>query len=454
MNVLTCRSIVAFFLILSVFTACKKDADKDPLTRANNASSEDKLKDTALLYSKDLYLWYKQIPSSFNARGYKDLSELMIALRQYSRESNFTEPVDRWSFAIKKDEWDDISSGISGDFGLDVFFNEENDLRVKSVEVSSPAGLAGVRRGWRITAINGSANLSPDNTSFIVDNVYYSAATDFKFTKPDGSTASISLKATTYREHPVFLDTVYNYGGKRIGYFVFNSFLGDTTEIYNRFQRTFSRFSNENISDVVVDLRYNGGGYVSVQNKLANYLAPQAANGGVMMKQEFNDKFTEYNSTDLFKKLGSLNLPRIFFIVSKSTASASELLINNLKPYMEVVLIGPNNTYGKPVGYFPLEVGDWNIFPVSFRSINKSNEGNYYNGITIHSQVKDGLDKDWGDLQEACLARAIRYITTGSFQTGIEGREQERYKEQPRVNAGNQVLDEPSFKGMVDTRGL
>ena len=111
-------------------------------------------------------------------------------------------------------------------------------------------------------------------------------------------------------------------------------------------------------------LRYNGGGYVSVQQKLANYLVSIAANGNVMMNQEYNDKYTQYNETTEFGKIGSLNLSRIFFIVSDNTASASELLINNMKPWMDVKFVGPEASYGKPVGYFPIPVGDWYIFPV------------------------------------------------------------------------------------------
>jgi carboxyl-terminal processing protease len=451
------RFLLSTLLVVSIFTSCKKDVSQDstdPRTSDSTAAVNNKLKDTALLYTQDLYLWYKQIPSTFKARSYSDLSALMTAIRQYGRETGFADPVDRWSFAMKKEEWDKVSNGVVGDFGLNVFFNDDKDLRVKSIEFTSPAGRAGVRRGWQIIAINGNSNISTNNTDFIVDNVFNSTATSFTFLKPDGTTITLPLIAGTYTEHPVYLDSVYTHGGKKFGYFVFNSFLGDTTKIYANFQKTFSRFASEKITDLVVDLRYNGGGYVSVQDKLANYLAPNSANGGVMMRQEYNDKFSDYNSTDYFKKIGSLNLPRIFFIVSKNTASASELLINNLKPYMDVKLIGPDNTYGKPVGYFPIEVGDWYIFPVSFRSKNKDGEGNYFNGLTVNSQVSDGLNKDWGDLQEACLARAVRYITTGSFQGRIEAREEEKVIEKPAVKASNELLEEPSFKGMVETRGL
>ncbi|MCU7548917.1 S41 family peptidase [Chitinophagaceae bacterium LB-8] len=427
----------------------------EPNTNDTLTEIANKQKDTALMFSKDLYLWYSQIPSTFNARSYSDLAGLMKGIRQYSKESGFSNPVDRWSFAIKKEEWAQISSGGSGNFGLNVSFNEEKDLRVKAVDVSSPAGKAGIRRGWQIIAINGNSNISTDNADFIANNVLNSPTASFTFLKPDGTTTNIRLATTSTQDHSVYLDTVYNYGGKKIGYFVFNSFLGDTVKIYEQFLQTFNRFANAKISDLIVDLRYNGGGYVSVQQKLANYLAPNSANGGLMMKQTFNDKFPDYNTTDYFEKIGTLNLPRIIFIVSNSTASASELLINNLKPYMEVKLVGPSNTYGKPVGYFPIEVGDWDIFPISFRSTNKNGDGNFFNGLAVNSQVKDDLNKDWGDLEEACLARSIRYLTTGSFTSRIASREEDNsYVEQPKVKAGNEVLERSSFKGLIDPRGM
>jgi hypothetical protein len=254
------------------------------------------------------------------------------------------------------------------------------------------------------------------------------------------------LAATSYQENPVYLDTVYTAGSKKAGYMVFNSFLGDTTAVYNRFQQIFSRFAAANVTDVIIDLRYNGGGYVSVQEKLANYLVKSSASGSLMMKEQFNDKYTQFNETINFSKLGSLSPERIFFIVSDNTASASELLINNLKPYAEVKLVGPTNTYGKPVGFFPIPVGDWYIFPVSFRSVNKNNEGNYFNGITVDSKAADGLDKDWGDINESSLANVLNYIGTGAFKTLSTER---ILSTSSATYQGNQLLGERSFKGAV-----
>lgn len=446
----TPRFLVVSLLSLALLQACKK---KDTIENSNPAPTPtpsggvtaNLLKDTIVLYSKDVYLWYNQVPSTFNAQSYSDPNAIMEALRQYSNEPGFSTPVDKWSFAMKQSEWDDVSSGISGDFGMSVFFFKEGDLRVKSVERSSPAGKAGIRRGWKITKINGSTNMATSNADFISDAVWNSSNGSFTFQKPDGSSVDVSLTAATYQEHPVYLDSVYTVASKKIGYFSLNSFLGDTTELYNEFSRVFNKFAAAGINDLVVDLRYNGGGYVTVQKKLANWLAPSSANGQLMMKEQYNDKYNEYNETSYFKKLGALNLSRIYFIVSHNTASASELLINNLKPFVNVQLVGPSKTYGKPVGFFPIPVGDWYIFPVSFRSTNNAGTGNYFNGMDLNSQVVDGLDKDWGDITESCLQSAITNITTGTFRTASTG-------ETVRMQTVNDVLAAPEFKGAVEVR--
>lgn len=443
------------FLCVAVLTvSCKKEAavETTPEPVPPAVTVADKMKDTVLLYSKDIYLWNTQIPSGFNPRSYSDPDKIMTALRAYSQETGFTQPVDRWSFAIKQGEWDNISSGVTEDFGLTVFFFADGDLRVKSVEKQSPAAKAGIRRGWRITKLNGNTNITNSNANFIVQQVFSSNTTSFTFQKPDGTTADIQLNAATYQENPIFLDTVYINGTQKTGYLVFNSFLGDTVQIYNQFQRIFNRFSQEGISDVIVDLRYNGGGYVTVQSKLANYLVPSTATGNLMMKQEFNNNNKQYNSSTYFNKAGSLNLSRVFFIVSNNTASASELLINNLKPYMDVKLVGPSNTYGKPVGYFPIPLDDWYIFPVSFRTTNKNGSGNYFNGITLDKQVGDGLNKDWGDKDEAALASVLKFISSGSFSVNgeVPGIAARTYQDASVIES-NSKLDR-SFKGTIDPR--
>jgi carboxyl-terminal processing protease len=448
---------VSLIIISGLLAACQKavtERTADTAPAQTQPASDSLLKDSTLLYARDIYLWYNQIPANFNPQTYADPNAIMTAIRAYSIEPGYSTPVDRWSYAMKKSEWDNLSIGLgstttdsNNDFGLNVFFRAEGDLRVRYVERESAAGLAGIHRGWRITKINGSTNITTSNADFIVSNVYQSTSTTFTFQKPDGSVTDITLKAAGYQHQPVVLDSVYTTGSKKTGYLVFNSFLGDTTRIYNDFQRVFNRFSQQQVSDIIIDLRYNGGGYVTVQQKLANYLINSSYNGQVMMSEKFNDKYTRYNNTTTFSKLGSVNVSRVSFIVSSSTASASELLINNLKPYMDVRLVGPSKTHGKPVGFFPLPVGEWYIFPVSFRSVNKNGEGNYFNGLSVNNTVADGLDKDWGDKNESALSFILNGISTGTYRTGSEVID-------PNIEPINEKLSGPQFKGTVDTRGM
>lgn len=438
-----------FPVLVVVAFSCKKDND----TGNNNppiTTEADKVKDSTIEYTRDIYLWYTQIPADFKQRSYADPNAIMEAIRAYSKEPGFTNPVDRWSFAIKQEDWDNVSAGIAKDFGINVFFRQEGDLRVRMVEKASPAGQAGIRRGWRITAINGSTNITTANADAIVNAIYYSNNVSLKLQKPDGSATDVSLTAASYQEQPLALDTVYSIGGKKAGYMVYNSFLGDSLNTMTEFQRVFNRFNSQDVDDVIIDLRYNGGGYVLYQRELANYLVSNVAQGNVMMKQEYNDKYAQFNSIVNFSKKGTLNLPRIFFIVSNSSASASELLINNLKPYMNVFLVGPSRTYGKPVGYFEIPVGEWYIFPVSSRTTNKNGEGNYFNGFELNSTVADGLDKDWGDTGESCLASALKYISTGAFRMPAI----DEFSPDPQINSINAGKLDKSFKGMVEKKSF
>lgn len=435
----TYRSLLLIALMVVTATACKKNKD-------SNTSESDKIKDTTIEYAREIYLWYDQIPASFNARNYSNPDAIMRAIRAYSKETGFATPVDRWSFAETKAAWDDVSGGVAKDYGLNAFFYTMNDLRVRLVEPNSPAGLAGIKRGWRFTKVNNITDITTARASDLEKAIYQSTTVNITFLKPDGASVDITLNTAAYNSKPLYLDSVYTVGAKKVGYMVYNSFLGNKEETLNGYQRIINRFTAANVDDVVIDLRYNGGGYVDLQQTLANYLVPTAGNGSVMMKTQYNNKYSRFNETTNYEKKGTLNLSRIFFIVSNNTASASELLINNLKPYISnVYILGPSKSYGKPVGYGPIEVGNYYIFPVSFRSVNKNNEGNYFDGFALSNQVLDGLTKELGDVDELCLASALKYINTGSFRVRTI---EEPFTEVPQVINANKQLDH-SFKGMI-----
>jgi len=451
---------LSFFLF-----SCKKDIKQEltsnisptPPPNPLPVGTSSQVNDVAFQKTQDYYLWNTQLPATLNTSSYTDPIGVMTAIRQYSIEPGFATPVDKWSFAMKKTEWNQYSGGMSsvssstsaaGDFGITVFFRAEGDLRVRLTEPNSPGGILGIKRGWRITKINGSTNITTSNSQYIIDNIYKAVSADVTFTKPDGTSVDLNLQAAHYADKPVYLDTVYNSANGNIGYLVYNSFLGNIDQTAAEYARVFNKFASAAITNLIVDLRYNGGGYVNLQEQLANYLITSQAQGSVMMKQIYNSNHSNENSTVLFNKSGSLQLTKIYFIVSRGTASASELLINNLKPYMDVRLIGNSNTHGKPVGFFPIEDGEWYVFPVSFKTVNKNGEGNYYAGFTPNAIVADGLDKDWGDINENSLASALRNISSGSFRDGGT----ENYSENAAVKSGNDALEKNMLKLTIGSK--
>jgi len=130
--------------------------------------------------------------------------------------------------------------------------------------------------------------------------------------------------------------------------------------------------------------------------------------------------FSQANNTAYFSKKGSLSISRVFFIVTGSTASASELTINNLIPQMDVKLIG-TTSYGKPVGFFGIPISNYSLYVPEFETKNAANNGGYYAGMTPASTTYPGfydyddVTKDFGDPTETLFAHAISYITKGSY---------------------------------------
>lgn len=435
------RLILPVLATLVIFS-CKKNKDSDINPQPGNGTIEQLLMDSVYLYSKEVYFWNDLIPSysQFNPRQYKGTNELTSAenVMEAIRKLQFN---DRFSFVTTIEESDGIQSGESKDYG---FF-----VRSASADITAPidsiywfvsyvydqstAGNAGVKRGWVVNKINGNQLGYNQASADILNNTFFGPATSasFEFIKPDNTAASLSLSKTSFTANSVLYKSVINSGGKKVGYLVFNQFFGQPsrTELGN----AFSLFQSQGIDELVIDLRYNRGGSTQTQDTLANLIAPLAANNQKMYTYQFNQQlkngnfpllkqkpgfqnvsFTESANSVAYEKAGSLNLSQVFFIVSGSSASASELLINNLRPYMEVKLIG-DTTYGKPVGFFPIEISKYAIYPVSFKTVNSAGNADYYNGLAPDKTTGDGVNKNWGDITEPSLAAALNYVSTGTF---------------------------------------
>lgn len=153
---------------------------------------------------------------------------------------------------------------------------------------------------------------------------------------------------------------------------------------------------------------------------MANLLVGNSAENELFNTSQYNRYKSENNeNTYIEKESNSLNLKRVFFITSDGSASASELLINGIKPYIEVILIG-KNTHGKPVGMRTFRYKDMVAAFITFKGINANNEGDYYNGIPIDAATRDGLEKEFGDPEEDCLKQAYYYIENNAFMPTLK----------------------------------
>jgi C-terminal processing protease CtpA/Prc len=222
---------------------------------------------------------------------------------------------------------------------------------------------------------------------------------------------------------------------------VFESFIAPSeTELAT----AFAYFKANGVQDLILDLRYNGGGYLYIAQELASYLAGNGNSGNDFIKLVYNSLQQSSNYTfPLVTTNSPLTLSKIVVITSRETASASEVVMNGLKPYMSVYSIG-DTTNGKPVGMNGGVIGKkYFVAPVTFKSVNKYNEGDYYEGIAPGTLISDDITRNFTDREELCLKGAINYLETGVIPTkgASEFQRHAQYSEKPKWMNNSFVLD-------------
>lgn len=292
----------------------------------------------------------------------------------------------------------------------------------------SPAEEAGLKRGDWILGVNDAPGVSD------YDLLRSGGEISLLLGKRQGDgnllvpTQTVTLGASRAVEDTPFLkDSVYTYGNQRIGYLMYNHFdigpdeydLSDTS--YNLYmQQLFEKFKSRNVNEFVLDLRYNGGGLINCAQLLASLLVREDALGEPLCIMEHNDKNTNKNTTLPMLKTtevmaGNLNLRRLFVLTGSTTASASELIINSLRPYIDVRIIG-KQTVGKTVGmtvYNESNKYGWVLSPVTFHIYNKDREADYEGGFLPDVAVNE-FQSDlaaFGDLNDPLLGQALYEIT-------------------------------------------
>lgn len=427
-------------------------------------STEAKLRDSVYFYTYYFYLWQDKLPGSFATFNYRTADQLLEQLKTYALGPN-GQPYDRYSFLDRSGAINqEIQQGLMGSLGFEVRYQTEQDLYIKKVDIGSPAYQAGLRRGWQLTALNGRTDLSlaameQDDFMFLF-NAIYGQSVQISAKDPSGQTHQLSLQSNIYNLQPILNRKVIDQGGRKVGYFAFDSFVS-LQQIRTQLDMAFAEFASAGVRDLIVDLRYNGGGDVSTANYLSNLMAPSSAHNQLMNRYVING-LLKFEGWDLFlfgpsfyNKQNALEPENLYFLVTNSTASASELLINNLTPYANVHIIGDSPTYGKPVGYFGWDIMGTELYAVSFQTLNSLGQGDYFDGMPYDKWAKDDLTKDFGDPAEAMTAEALFHSQYGTYSPetlSLSMSNRSRSSQSFSRTDINKALDSKKFKGMFDFR--
>jgi carboxyl-terminal processing protease len=353
----------------------------------------------------DVYYWYPSVPRVDPLR-FDSPEEYLDAVRYRPLDHSFSYITSREAnesfFSDSQFIGLGLSTTVSG-----------SEMRVLQVFEGSPAAEAGLGRGHRILEINGRT-IEALNASGQLDQAFgpneIGAEVEVTFQTRDGEArrARVTKRAVTIPT--VSLTRVVTVDGQRVGYVFFRNFVRPS---FAALDEAFAALREAKVTELVLDLRYNGGGLVDVAVHLASLIAGPVTNGQVMAKYVHNDKYRSFDEDIRFEATDKgLGLSRLFVVTTRGSASASELLINALRPYMPVVVVG-DRTYGKPVGQYGIPFCDKVVAPVAFSIRNIADQGDYFEGIPADCMAGDDITHDLGDAAEASFAEALHVLGTG-----------------------------------------
>lgn len=431
------KILLPLLAILTIFVSCDDDID-DNLRPATALELSD------FVY-RGLNFWslYKEdVPDLANDRFAND-SEKNDFLSQFdSPEAAFdalTSSQDR--FSILRDDFivlENALNGVRRSSGMRFSILEDPNTPsnlfgvVRYVINNSPAQDAGVQRGMYFTAVDGS----PLTTSSDLSSIFGQDSFTINLADYDGTTftpngTSIPLTQIELSIDPVHTVRTLDIDGEKIGYLHYTGFTRDFDPQLNA---AFAQFQAEGVTDLVLDLRYNGGGSIETANDLSSMITGQF-NGEIFITQTYNEDRNPENQTDRRfntqisneDAINSLGLNRVFVLTSGSTASASELILSGLDPYIDIIQIGTNTTgkfegsfllYDAPAPNFARSQANPNhryvMLPLVLRSVNANGLTDYFDGFTPDIEIAETFENlgQLGFEGEPLLDIAIEEITS------------------------------------------
>jgi len=385
----------------------------------------------------DYYYWYKNLTPNVNPARYDSPEAYLEAVRYRPIDNHYSYITS----AAASDAFFSDSQVIKYGFTQMV---SANDILVLQVWPDSGAAEAGLSRGDHIVQVNGTpvSTLVTNGTlsaAFGPDTVGQQAT--IVFDKPSGERKTATMTKRVVTIPTVSLTKVFEVNGRRVGYVFFSNFVQPSFAALND---AFAALKTAGVNELVLDLRYNGGGQVDVAVHLASLIGGPRTNGQVMFSYIYNDKLGPFldKPVRFTNPDNGLNLQRLFVIMTGSSASASELVPNSLRPYMPVVFIG-DTSYGKPVGQYGLRFCDKYLFAVVFSMKNANNEGDYFDGIAPDCAAADDATHQLGDPEEASFAEALTYIRTGACtpRTASESRALRLRPSMPRLSGWDSLVN-------------
>ena len=370
------------------------------------------------------YLWYNEVPGTVRMADFTNTLDYFDALKTPAVTPS-GRLKDQFHFTYSTAEWDAMSQR-SEDTGFGVTWavnslTAPRTWRVAIVEPGSPAAAAGLQRGDMLTTIDGIDFINTSDRVQIdrMNAGLYPASAGESHTytvQRSGATVTAALTSAVVTTTPVKNVKVLDTPTGKVGYL---SFEDHNAIAEQQLISAFTSLKSQGVTDLVLDMRYNGGGYLYIASELAYMVAGPGTAGKTFEQLIFNDKTAKDAPTPFYSTadatgnpLPYLGLKHVTVLTSSDTCSASESVINGLRGVdVQVDLIG-GATCGKPYGFLPEANCGTTYFSIQFRGVNAKGFGDYADGFTPTCNVADDMAHDLGDPAEGVLAAALSYRTS------------------------------------------